>query len=72
MFISGFDRDTNNDDLKHLFRNICTPKRIKVVRDIITGMSKQYAFIEFLSRDDADYVMDKLSNGVTLKDKKVL
>lgn len=42
---------TNEETLKQKFRKYGKIIRCRIVRDIITGQSKQYGFIEFDSRD---------------------
>lgn len=41
---------TNEETLTHKFRKYGKIVRCRIVRDIITGQSKQYGFIEFDSR----------------------
>lgn len=51
IFVGCLHMKTTEETLKHKFRKYGKVVRCRVVRDIVTGQSKQYGFVEFDSRD---------------------
>ncbi|XP_033638824.1 U11/U12 small nuclear ribonucleoprotein 35 kDa protein-like [Asterias rubens] len=47
LFIGRLDTMTSQDQLNKIFSKYGDIVRLRLVRDIVTGMSKQYAFIEY-------------------------
>ncbi|XP_071795533.1 uncharacterized protein [Asterias amurensis] len=47
LFIGRLDTMTSEDQLNKIFSKYGDIVRLRLVRDIVTGMSKQYAFIEY-------------------------
>lgn len=47
IFIGRLHFKTDEDTLKYKFRKFGKIKHCRIVRDLVTGKSKQYAFIEF-------------------------
>jgi len=47
IFVGRLSRDTTEDTLKNIFEKFGKIKYIRLVRDIVTGISKRYAFITY-------------------------
>ncbi|MGH0166469.1 UNVERIFIED_CONTAM: hypothetical protein FKN15_005281 [Acipenser sinensis] len=47
LFVSRLNRQTTEEKLKEVFSKYGDIQRLRVVRDIVTGISKGYAFIEY-------------------------
>lgn len=52
LFIGALNFSTNEDKLKKHFSKFGTLKSVRLVRDIVTGFSRGYAFVEFKHRSD--------------------
>ena len=55
LFIGRINFKTSEEVLEKVFSKYGSIKSLRLVRDIITGFSKGYAFIEFKHRSDARY-----------------
>lgn len=64
-------RETNEEKLKGKFQRFGDIVSCRVVRDLVTGISKNYAFIEFRTRDSAIEAYDAM-NGVTVDGASLL
>lgn len=64
IFIGRLHDRTDEDKLKHNFRKCGRIRRCRVVRDIITGASKCYGFIEFDSRSEARQAVSTMNKAV--------
>lgn len=53
IFVGRLNEDTTEDSLKEAFEYFGEITNIRLVRDIVTGFSKRYAFIEYSSEQDA-------------------
>jgi U11/U12 small nuclear ribonucleoprotein SNRNP35 len=53
LFIGRLNFKTQEDELKVKFEKFGKINSIRLVRDLITGQSKGYAFVEFKHKDDA-------------------
>lgn len=51
IFVGNLHIKTDESTLKHKFKKFGKVVRCRIVRDIITGQSKQYGFVEFDSRE---------------------
>ncbi|KAI9558268.1 hypothetical protein GHT06_015021 [Daphnia sinensis] len=71
LFIGRLDRDVMEKDLENLFSKYGTLENVTVVRDIVTGFSKRYAFVEFRSRRDCHLARSKEQKTI-LKGKEIL
>jgi translation initiation factor 3 subunit G len=59
--VTNLSEDTKEQDLQDLFRNYGPISRIFLAKDKSTQLSKGYAFITFLRREDAQRAMERLS-----------
>ncbi|KAK4012070.1 U11/U12 small nuclear ribonucleoprotein 35 kDa protein [Daphnia magna] len=71
LFIGRLDKDVMEKDLENLFSKYGTLENVTVVRDIVTGFSKRYAFVEFRSRRDCHLARSKEQKTI-LKGKEIL
>lgn len=53
LFVARLDRDTTEDTLQNFFERYGKIKRFRLVRDIVTGLSRGYAFFEYDRESDA-------------------
>lgn len=53
LFVGGLNFKTDQEKLKKYFSKFGTIKSVRLVRDIVTGFSRGYAFVEFKHRSDA-------------------
>ncbi|XP_072515075.1 U11/U12 small nuclear ribonucleoprotein 35 kDa protein [Salminus brasiliensis] len=47
LFVSRLNKQTSEEDLKKMFSAFGDIRRLRIVRDAVTGFSKGYAFIEY-------------------------
>jgi len=59
--VTNLSEDTKESDLADLFRAFGPISRIYLAKDKITNLSKGFAFINFVYRDDAAKAIEKLS-----------
>ncbi|RNA11825.1 U11 U12 small nuclear ribonucleo 35 kDa [Brachionus plicatilis] len=52
LFVAGLNFQTNEEALKKYFSKFGKIKKLRLVRDIITGFSRGYAFIEYKHKSD--------------------
>lgn len=71
LFIGRLNFKTDEEKLKKYFSKYGKIKMIKIVRDLVTGFSKGYGFIEFKHRSDAK-AAHKDSYDLSIDDKKVI
>uniref|UniRef100_A0A1B0C831 U11/U12 small nuclear ribonucleoprotein 35 kDa protein n=2 Tax=Lutzomyia longipalpis TaxID=7200 RepID=A0A1B0C831_LUTLO len=71
IFVGRLFRETNEEKLRNKFERFGKIVSCRVVRDLVTGMSKNYAFIEFQSRAAAIEAYDAM-NGVTVDGAELL
>ena len=60
MRVSNLSEDTREQDLQELFRPFGPVTRIYVAFNRETGESRGFAFVNFVSKDDAQRAIDKL------------
>lgn len=53
VFVKGFPPNTSETQLEQHFHKFGEVAEVNLVRDRVTGQSKGYAFIEYLTREDA-------------------
>ncbi|KNC76104.1 hypothetical protein SARC_11385 [Sphaeroforma arctica JP610] len=58
--VTNLSEDTRESDLQELFRPFGMITRIFLAKDKITGLSKGFAFINYVRKDDAQNAIDKL------------
>lgn len=54
IFVSRLNPRTTEETLRKVFSRFGEIKRLRLVRDIVTGFSKCYAFVEYCDRESAD------------------
>ena len=62
IFISRLNPTTTEETVKDLAVEYGTVKRCRLVRDILTGFSRCYAFVEFTNEESAVLAVDRLLN----------
>lgn len=71
IFVSRLNFNTNEDKLKKIFEKYGKIKRLRLVRDLLTGFSKGYAFIEYEKRSDAKEAHHSAKNLI-IDEKEVI
>ena len=71
LFAGGVPSYLNEDQVKELFTSFGQLKSFNLVKDATTGLSKGYAFFEYLDNSITDQAIAGL-NGMQLADKKLL
>ena len=71
LFSGGIPAYLNEDQVKELFTSFGQLKSFNLVKDSTTGLSKGYAFFEYLDSSITDTAIAGL-NGMQLADKKLL
>lgn len=66
IFVSRFGPQITKDDLREHFSRTGNVKSATVIKDIVTGISQCYGFVEMESADDARRVVRRL-HGSSLK-----
>jgi len=59
--VTNLSEDTKESDLSELFRAFGQVSRIYLAKDKVTGLSKGFAFVNFVYREDAGKAIEKLS-----------
>ncbi|XP_071947510.1 U11/U12 small nuclear ribonucleoprotein 35 kDa protein-like [Antedon mediterranea] len=59
IFVGRLNLNTTEETLNTLFQKYGEIKRLRLVRDIVTGFSKGYAFIEYIDERDAYRAIDE-------------
>lgn len=59
--VTNLSEETKEGDLQDLFRTFGPISRVYLAKDKVTGLSKGFAFINFMRRDDAARAIEKLS-----------
>jgi len=59
--VTNLSEDTKEQDLSELFKSFGPISRIYLAKDKITGLSKGFAFINFVYKEDAGRAIEKLS-----------
>ncbi|KAJ5068165.1 u11/u12 small nuclear ribonucleoprotein 35 kda protein [Anaeramoeba ignava] len=58
IFIGRLNLETTEETLKNVFEKFGEIQYVRLIRDIVTGFSKRYAFIEFKHRSDFKRVLN--------------
>ncbi|GFU27524.1 hypothetical protein TNCV_282581 [Trichonephila clavipes] len=70
IFVGRLNPITEENALKKVFSSFGDIKRLRLVRDIVTGFSKGYAFIEYYDKYDAARAVREAD--IVIDDKEVL
>ncbi|MBZ3879161.1 Splicing factor U2AF 65 kDa subunit [Sciurus carolinensis] len=71
LFIGGLPNHLNDDQIKELLTSFGPLQAFNLVKDSATGLSKGYAFCEYVDINVTDQAIAGL-NGMQLGDKKLL
>lgn len=71
VFIGRLNHVTNDDTVRSVFSKYGQVKRLRLVRDLVTGFSKGYAFVEYYDRYAA-YKATRDANKMVVDDKEIL
>nr|CAD7200309.1 unnamed protein product [Timema douglasi] len=70
IFIARLDKDTTSETIKKVFSQFGNIKKCSLVRDIVTGFSKGYAFVEYDHESGASKAYRK-ANKITIDGKSI-
>ena len=70
IFIGNLSKDVTEDDLQELFSEYGTVRNVKVIKDLFSGESKGFGFLEMPGQAEAQKAMGEL-NTRELKGKKI-
>jgi RNA recognition motif-containing protein len=70
LFVVGFSREMDEIELDEMFSNEGLVQRLTIVRDLQTGISKGYAFVEMMDLAGADRAIAAL-DGMKLDDRTI-
>ncbi|WP_158826753.1 RNA recognition motif domain-containing protein [Mucilaginibacter lacusdianchii] len=68
LFVVGFPRDMGEIELEQFFSNEGMVKRITIIREMQTGISKGYAFVEMMDLTGAERAIKAL-DGLAIGDR---
>jgi len=70
LIVNYLPQNMTQDEIKELFSSIGPVESCKLIKDKLTGQSLGYAFVNYLSQDDAANAINKL-NGMHLQNKTI-
>jgi RNA recognition motif-containing protein len=70
IFVGNLSKDVTEDDLQNLFAEYGSVRNVKVIRDLFSGESKGFGFLEMPGQAEAQKAMSEL-NTRDLKGKKI-
>ena len=70
IYVGNLERGVNENDLKEAFENYGEVIAVKIIKDIYSGESKGFGFVEMPNHAHARKAMDELS-GKELKGKPI-
>ena len=71
LFVGRLNPNTNEETLEEYFSRFGSIRKVTVVRDIVTGMSKCYAFIVYKHRRDMEHAYNR-ANHKMIDERKVI
>uniref|UniRef100_A0A182J1U4 U11/U12 small nuclear ribonucleoprotein 35 kDa protein n=1 Tax=Anopheles atroparvus TaxID=41427 RepID=A0A182J1U4_ANOAO len=71
VFIGRLAHSVTEDQLRSKFSSFGTIVHLRLVSDIVTGLPRGYAFIEYSSREEALRAIDRM-HGVIIEGKEIL
>ena len=71
IYIGNLAQNVQEEDLKTLFSEHGKVESVKIIRDMVTKISKGFGFIEMLVKDEARKALDVL-NSYDLKGKRLV
>ncbi|HKB84524.1 MAG TPA: RNA-binding protein [Ignavibacteriaceae bacterium] len=70
IFVGNLSKEVTDDDLQSLFSEYGTVRSVKVIKDMFSGESKGFGFIEMPGQAEAQKAISEL-NTKDLKGKKI-
>lgn len=70
LFVGGLSADVDEEMLKHEFQNFGEVADVIILRDKLTGASRNFGFIEFFEDAAADLAMASM-NGKVVWGRKI-
>lgn len=70
IFVGNLSKDVTDDDLQNLFSSYGNIRSVKIIRDMFSGESKGFGFIEMPGLEEAKKAINEL-NTQELKGKKI-
>lgn len=71
IYVGNLAQNVQEEDLNTLFSTHGKVDSVKIIRDMVTQISKGFGFIEMLVKDEAQKALDVL-NSYDLKGKKLV
>jgi RNA recognition motif-containing protein len=71
IYVGNLSKDVTDEDLQNLFSEYGEIKSVKVIRDLFSGESKGFGFIEMPGSTESQKAIDEL-NSRELKGKKII
>ncbi|MCF8307106.1 MAG: RNA-binding protein [Ignavibacteriales bacterium] len=70
IYIGNLSRETTEGDLQEIFSEYGKIKSVKVIKDMFTGESKGFGFVEMFSQTEGQKAIDEL-NAAEFDGKKI-
>ncbi len=70
IFVGNLSKEVTEDDLQNLFSEFGTVRNVKVIKDLFSGESKGFGFLEIPGLAEAQKAINEL-NTRELKGKKI-
>ncbi|MBI1746192.1 MAG: RNA-binding protein [Acidobacteria bacterium] len=71
LYVGNLAYGTSQEDLEELFGKHGQVAEVRIIRDMNSGQSRGFAFVEMASPDDAQKAMEAL-NGFELQDRALV
>lgn len=71
LYVGSLSFEVTEGDLNELFGKMGSVESVSIFKDLHSGRSKGFAFVEMASEEEAKKAMDKL-NGCSLKDRDIV
>jgi len=71
LYVGSLSLGVTEGDLSELFSEMGGVESVNIFKDLHSGQSKGFAFVEMASEEEAKKAMDKL-NGYSLKDRDIV
>ncbi len=71
IFVGNLSKEASDEDLQNLFAEYGNVRSVKVIRDLFSGESKGFGFVEMPGLAEAQKAIAEL-NAVDLKGKKIV
>jgi RNA recognition motif-containing protein len=71
IFVGNLSKDVTDDDLQNMFSEFGNVRSVKIIKDLFSGESKGFGFIEMPGISEAQKAINEL-NTKELKGKKIV